>query len=249
MMPEFMVFVSPKGGSGATFTCAGIWNAFAKKGVKVLAVDLSGKRCALDFALGFQNYSVYNVSDVLDASCTLKEAMCQSTDYDNAFFLRGSADKDVDAEKLVKLFSKTDFEYVLIDAQCNENAGDILAFADKIIVVTDCTDVSVKICDAFSAELNWDKSYTVINKIIPAYIENKLMPNLDEIIDGIGLRPIGLIPWNPDALLLYSGKEEKISNKNLAIVFDNIATRITGGSVPAIDFKNYYECFKTKKRR
>jgi len=248
-MPEFIVFVSPKGGSGATFTCAGTWQAFAKKGRKILAVDLGGRRCALDFALGFQNDSVYNVSDVLDESCTLKEAMCQSSVYGNAFFLRGSSDEKLDEEKLIKTLSKTDFEYVLIDVQCNENIYSLLNFADKVMVVTDCTDVSVKICDAFSSELDWNKSYTVINKVIPSYIENKLMPNLDEITDGIGLRPIGLIPWHPDALLIYSGKEEKFSNKSLAEVFDNIFLRIIGESVPAADFKINYECFKTKKRR
>jgi len=248
-MPEFIVFVSPKGGTGASFVCAGIWHAFAKKAVRVLAVDLCGKRSALDFALGFQNDSVYNVSDVSCGLCQLEDALCYSENFENAYFLRGSSDDEINFESLKKILSKTNYEYILIDAQPDEKIYDILDMADKVLVVTECTDVSVRICEAFSQNLTWDRSYTVINKIIPSYIENGFMPNLDEITDGIGLRPLGLIPWSPDAVMLYSGKQEKFTDKSIAAAFSNIASRIMGDSVPAIDFKTNYECFKTKKRR
>ena len=247
-MPEFIVFVSPKGGSGATFSCAGTWYAFAKKSKKVLAVDLCGKKSALDFALGFQNDSIYDVSDVINGTSSLEDALCVSEIFDNAYFLRAGL-TDADSTAFKNILSKTDFEYVLIDAQNDDSISSVLDIADKVMVVTECTEVSVKISDSFASDLDWDKSYVVINKIIPSYIENGFMPNLDEITDGIGLRPMGLIPWSPDAVMLYSNKEEKFSVKNIAAAFDNITSRIMGESIPAIDFKTNYECFKTKKRR
>lgn len=250
-MPEFIAFVSPKGGCGATFACAGVWQAFAKKGARVLAVDLCGRRCALDFALGFQNDSVYNVSDVTNGKCGLEEAVCCSSLGGHACFLRGDADAAVvDILKLKTVLSKTDFEYVLIDVGCDENSALIMDHADKNIIVTDCTEVSVRMCDAFASGVDWKKSYIIINKIIPSYIKNKLMPNADDIVDGIGLRPLGLVPWSPDAVMLYGCSAEKtFYDKNLCEAFDNISVRIMGDSAAAIDFNMNYDCFKIKKRR
>lgn len=250
-MPEFIAFISPKGGCGATFACAGVWQAMAMQEKRVLAVDLCGRRSALDFALGFQNDSVYNVSDVINGVCSLNDAVCSSPLGEHACFLRGDTETDrFDVEKLKTILDGSDYEYILADFAYNENAAADLIFADKTVVVTDCTEVSVRMCDAFAGNLEWEKAYIIINKIIPSYIENKILPTADEIVDGIGIRPIGLIPWSPDKIAASGCKtEDEFDDKNLAGAFYNIAVRITGGRAAAIDFNTYYDCFKIKKRR
>ena len=250
-MPEIIAFISPKGGCGATFACAGIWYSLAKQGKRVLAVDLCGRRCALDFALGLQNDSIYNVYDAVNGVCDFNAALCASSLGENACFLRGDTQAcETDTDELKALLNKSDFEYVLIDLPYDENAQTDMKIADKVILVTDCTNVSVRMCDAFAGKLEWEKVFVVINKIIPEYIENKILPTVDEIADGIGVRPIGLLPWSPSAVASFNcGVENGIADKNLADAFSNTAVRITGGKSVAIDFNTYYDCFKIKKRR
>jgi len=248
-MSQFIAFVSPKGGSGATFACAGLWYSFAQKGKKVLAVDLCGKRASLDFALGFQNDSVYDVSDVVNGKCSLNEALCVSKVNPDACFLRAGAD-EFDVSALKSLLLSSSFEYILFDVANDESILEILSCADINIIITDCNEVSVRMCDEYASRLEWDKSYVIINKIIPSYIENSIMPTVDEIVDGVGIRPIGLLPWHPNGVALF-GKtlSDVFSDKNLARAFENISVRIQGDNAPAIDFNIYYDCFKIKKGR
>lgn len=248
-MSQIIAFVSPKGGSGATFACAGLWYSFAQKGKKVLAVDLCGKRASLDFALGFQNDSVYDVSDVVKGECSLEDALCSYEANPDACFLRAGTD-EFDVSNLKSLLSDTTFEYILLDVANDERSFEMLFGADINIIVTDCNEVSVRMCDEYASRLEWDKSYIIINKIIPSYIENKIMPTVDEIIDGVGIRPIGLLPWHPKGMALFGNSlDDVFSDKNLAKAFENISLRLQGDNAPAIDFNTYYECFKIKKGR
>ena len=112
-MPEIITFISPKGGSGASFCCAGVWSLLMEKGHKVLAVDGCFEKCALDYALGFKSDYVYTMTDVTDGSCTPDEAMCVSEngsfirfDYENNFF---------EADKAFEILKKSDFDYILVD--------------------------------------------------------------------------------------------------------------------------------------
>jgi len=127
-MSQFIAFVSPKGGSGATFACAGLWYSFAQKGKKVLAVDLCGKRASLDFALGFQNDSVYDVSDVVNGKCSLNEALCVSKVNPDACFLRAGADEEIHQEK-ERVRKEMNELYAKKVRQAEEEASKILATA------------------------------------------------------------------------------------------------------------------------
>ena len=92
-MPEIITFMSPKGGSGATFVCAGVWATLCEKSYKVLAFDACFEKGALDYALGFKSDYVYTMTDVADGNCSLKDAMVSfgsgsflRADYENNFF-------------------------------------------------------------------------------------------------------------------------------------------------------------------
>lgn len=247
-MQKFIAFVSPKGGCGATFSCAGVWNALAKEGYRVLAVDFGGRKSALDFALGFQNDSVYNVTDVIDGTCQINDALCVSNEFENAFFLRGDTlSDDLDFQKFKSKVSG--FDYVLLDFSYMGDDENI-ALSDKIILVTDGTEVSARMCEAFSKNFDWDKLSVIVNKIIPSYIKNGFMPTVDEILSTIGAKPIGLIPWSPDVCVMSANADRnKLCDKYLLDAFSNIAMRICEKDVPAIDFNMNYECFRIKKRR
>lgn len=247
-MPKIVVFTSPKGGSGATFACACMCRTLTEKQKKVLALDMCFERCSLDFALGFQDEYVYTLSDVIDGSCTLSEAVCSDeadflrADYDNSFFCY---------DKAMDIIKSSHYDYVLIDApsydkNCIENLNSV---ADMFIAVTDCSEISVRLTQGFTEDVSEHNSvYVLINKIVPYYIRDKLHLTVDDVLDRIGQNLIGLVPWDCMAQFITGGKWHTLGDyPALNEPFSNIATRLTGESTPACDIENLFKTAITYK--
>lgn len=247
-MPKVVAFLSPKGGCGATFSCAGVWRALCDKSLKVICVDMCFEKGTLDYALGFQNDYVYTMSDVIEGICELDEAIV-SKDYGS--FLRCGYEKDgFCAKKVFDELKKSDFDYILLDLPSSDDklTKDILKFADKLIYVTEPSLSSVKLCDVSARKYNFEESFVLVNKIIPSYIEKGVHLTIDEILDITAYPPIGLLPWSPKAeIAVRTGFRNKTDDKTLDEAFSNIAYRIMGESVRACDIKTVYDCFKLSR--
>lgn len=244
-MPDITVFVSPKGGSGATFICAGVWNALLEKSHKVLALDACFDKCALDYALGFQSDYVYTAADVINGDISLEEAVCT---HQNGSFLRWDYEKDTNGtQALMNMLKAAPYDYVLIDApaDCVGSFFESEHAADRLVFVTEPTLLSVKMCDRVAGMCGVKNSFVVINKIIPSYTKAGVHLTADEVVDGISCPPIGLVPWSPyGEIALKQGFKFPVKDARLKEAFSNIATRISGSYAQAMDFKKVYDCFK-----
>ena len=244
-MPEIITIISPKGGSGASFCCAGLWSALMEKSHSVIAADACFEKNGLDYILGFSSDYVYTMSDVIEESCSLDEALCKRDlgsfirfDYENNFFNVGMA---------METLKNTDYEYVLIDAndRNEEFLNELLGYTDKLIFVTDPGELSVKHCEILAGKLEFENSYVIVNKIIPSYIHAGVNYTIDEILDAVSQAPIGLLPWSPEAeIIIKQGVKHGIEDKGLKCAFSNTADRICGVPAKAYDFKKTYDCFK-----
>lgn len=246
-MPEIIAVTSPKGGCGATSVCAGIWHFMADMGIKVLSADLCSGRCTLDFALGMQNDSVYDISDVISGICSLDDAVCRCGE--NAFFLRGS-EEPLDINGMRSIFSGFDCDYIILDVPPSERYLDMLhdENIDKLIAVTDCSQISAKICGKYIGCHDTDKINVIVNKIIPSYIEQGIFPYVDEILDDIGVYPLGLLPWSFGMIAATSsGINAASKDAALAESFKNTVHRICGERVAAMDFDKLKIEIKNKK--
>ena len=247
-MPKIVVFTSPKGGSGATFACACMCRTLAEKQQKVLALDMCFERCSLDFALGFQDEYIYTLSDVIDGSCSLSEAVCR----DEVDFLRADYDNDFfDYDKALDIVKNSHYDYVLIDAlSYDKNCIEVLkSVADIFIAVTDCSDISVKLTQSFAEGISEHSSvYVLINKIVPYYIRDNLHLTVDDVLDRIGHNLIGLVPWDCMAQFITGGKWHTLSDySGLNEPFSNIATRLMGERAAACDIENLFKTATTYK--
>ena len=74
-MSEVIVVTSGKGGVGKTTTTANIGTGLAKLGKKVVMIDTDTGLRNLDVVLGLENRIVYNLVDVVEGNCRLKQAM------------------------------------------------------------------------------------------------------------------------------------------------------------------------------
>lgn len=249
-MPEIISFVSPKGGCGATYVCSQIWRFLAETGKRVLAADLCGGCCSLDFAIGMHNDSVYNISDVAENMCDISEAACVSEKNTSASFLRGDDFRKTDISKAFEKLKKSDYDYVVADVPGydSKSIGICAKFSDRLVFVTDCTEVSVKQCSAAARAVNTENAYVIINKIIPSFISEGLFPTADEILDSIGIPLLGLVPFSAEAVINSSCGAEKIFfDAHLSEAFKNISLRIAGEKIPAVDFSRELDYFDTRK--
>ena len=72
-MSEVIVITSGKGGVGKTTTVANIGTGLAAMGKRVAVVDTDIGLRNLDVVMGLENRIVYNLVDVINGSCRLKQ--------------------------------------------------------------------------------------------------------------------------------------------------------------------------------
>ena len=73
-MGEVIVITSGKGGVGKTTTTANLGSALALNGKKVVLVDTDIGLRNLDVVMGLENRIVYDIVDVVEEKCKLRQA-------------------------------------------------------------------------------------------------------------------------------------------------------------------------------
>ena len=74
-MSEVIVVTSGKGGVGKTTVCANLGCGLALLGNKVVLIDTDIGLRNLDVVMGLENRIVYNLVDVVEGSCRIKQAL------------------------------------------------------------------------------------------------------------------------------------------------------------------------------
>ena len=73
-MGKVLVITSGKGGVGKTTTTANIGTGLALEGKSVLLIDTDIGLSNLDVVMGLENRIVYDIVDVVEGTCRLKQA-------------------------------------------------------------------------------------------------------------------------------------------------------------------------------
>jgi septum site-determining protein MinD len=142
-MGEVIVITSGKGGVGKTTATANIGTALAVNGKKVVLVDADIGLRNLDVVMGLENRIVYDVVDVVEGVCRLRQALIKDKRYPDLFLLPAAQTKDKNAVSPAQMQElcerlKQEFDFVLIDCPAGIEQGfkNAIAGADKAIVVT-----------------------------------------------------------------------------------------------------------------
>ena len=77
---EVIVVTSGKGGVGKTTTSANVGTGLAKAGSKVCLIDTDIGLRNLDVVMGLENRIVYNLVDVVEGNCRIKQALIRETE-------------------------------------------------------------------------------------------------------------------------------------------------------------------------
>ena len=86
-MSEVIVITSGKGGVGKTTTTANVGTGLAKLDQKVVLIDTDIGLRNLDVVMGLENRIVYNLVDVVEGNCRIKQALIKDKRYPNLYLL------------------------------------------------------------------------------------------------------------------------------------------------------------------
>ena len=127
-MSEVIVITSGKGGVGKTTTSANVGTGLAVLGKRVVLIDTDIGLRNLDVVMGLENRIVYNLVDVAEGNCRMKQALIRDKRYPNLYLLPAAQTRDKSAvtpEQMIKLTDdlKDDFDYILLDCPAGIEQG------------------------------------------------------------------------------------------------------------------------------
>ncbi len=246
-MGEVIVITSGKGGVGKTTTSANIGMALAMQGKSVLLIDADIGLRNLDVALGAENKIVYDLVDVLEQKCRLRQAIIKDKTYENLCLLPASQTRDkydVTPEKMEMLCREVqkDYDFVLIDCPAGAGRGfeNAIAGAQRAVVVTVPEMAAVRDADSILEQLH-KRGVTncslVINRMRPELVQKGAMLRMEEIVEWLGTELLGVVP--EDELVLIFGARGIVAtglpDSRAGKAYKNIAGRLCGEKVPLLE--------------
>lgn len=247
-MSEVIVITSGKGGVGKTTTVANIGTGLAMLGKKVAVVDTDIGLRNLDVVLGLENRIVYNLVDVVNGSCRLRQALIRDKRHPELYLLPSAQTKDktaVSPEQMIKLIQelREEFDYVLLDCPAGIEQGfkNAIAGADKAIVVTTPEVSAIRDADRIIGLLEAGDIRDIrliINRLRPDMIARGDMMSVDDVLEILAVDLLGTI-LDDEQIVVATNQGEPLSGKNSQAEeeYQNICKRILGEDIPFVTIR------------
>jgi septum site-determining protein MinD len=246
-MSEVIVVTSGKGGVGKTTSTANIGTGLALCDKKVALLDADIGLRNLDVVMGLENRIVYDVIDVIEGTCRLKQALIKDKRYSNLFLLPAAQTRDKNAatpEQMQKLCEslKEEFDYILVDCPAGIEQGfkNAIAGADRAIVVTTPEVSAVRDADRIIGLLEAggisDLSL-ILNRIRPDMVKRGDMMALDDVQEILAIDVIGVVPDDESIVVSTNRGEPAVADNgsNAGQAYRNITQRILGNDIPLME--------------
>ena len=242
-MGEVIVITSGKGGVGKTTTTANLGSALALNGKKVVLVDTDIGLRNLDVVMGLENRIVYDIVDVVEEKCKLRQALIKDKRFNELFLLPAAQTRDksaVNEDQMKDLTKKLkeEFDYILIDCPAGIEQGfkNAIAGADRAIVVTTAEISSIRDADRIIGLLEASEIKNpelIINRLRPNMVKRGEMMDVDDIVDLLSIDLIGVIPDDEFIITQTNKGEPAVSNKKSPSGkgYLEIARRILGDNI------------------
>ena len=249
-MGEVIVITSGKGGVGKTTSSANIGTGLAKLDKSVLMIDTDIGLRNLDVVMGLENRIVYNLVDVIEGECRLKQALIKDRHYPNLQLLPSAQTKDKSAvrpEQMIKLINglKKNFDYIILDCPAGIEQGfrNAIAAADRALVVTTPEVSAIRDADRIIGlleEKGIRRNHLIVNRLRPVLVKRGDMMSAQDIIDLLGVPLIGVIPDDEAVIVATNQGQSLIEGETLpGQAYRNIVRRIAGEDVPYLDLNRH----------
>lgn len=242
-MGEVIVITSGKGGVGKTTTTANLGSSLAEAGKKVVLVDTDIGLRNLDVVMGLENRIVYDIVDVVEEKCKLRQALIKDKRFEELFLLPAAQTRDktaINEEQMKELTKKLkeDFDYILIDCPAGIEQGfkNAIAGADRAIVVTTAEISAIRDADRIIGLLESSEIRNpelIVNRLRPNMVKKGEMMEVDDIVDLLSVDLIGVVPDDEYIITQTNKGEPVIKNKKAPSgkAYIEIARRIFGENI------------------
>lgn len=245
-MGEVIVITSGKGGVGKTTTTANIGAGLAKSGKRVVVIDTDLGLRNLDVVMGLENRIVYNLVDVIEGNCRMKQALIKDKRYEALFLLPSAQTRDKSAispQQMKKLTAELaeEYDYILIDCPAGIEQGfqNAIAGATRAIVVTTPEVSAIRDADRIIGLLEKNqinKIQMVINRIRIEMVKRGDMMSVEDVTEILGVPLLGVLPDDEKIVIGTNQGEPVIELDSLAgKAYYNICRRINGEEVPFLN--------------
>lgn len=249
-MGEVIVITSGKGGVGKTTTVANVGTALALDSKRVVLVDADIGLRNLDLVMGLENRIVFDLVDVVEGRCKLRNALVKDKRFEGLFLLPAAQTRDkssVKPEQMLKLCEqlRKEFDFSIIDCPAGIEQGfnNAVIGADRAIVITTPEVSAVRDADRViglleSKELRDPK--LLINRIKIEMVKRGDMMSIEDVEDILAVNLIGIVP-DDEKIVVSTNRGEPVVTDQKSVAgqaYRNIARRINGDNIPLIDLDN-----------
>jgi septum site-determining protein MinD len=247
MSATVVTITSGKGGVGKTTTTANLAVALASQGQKVCCIDGDIGLRNLDVVLGLENRIVYDLVDVIEDRCRLRQAMIRDKRLEELYLIPAAQTRDksaVSPSDMVKLCDelRAEVDWILIDSPAGIERGfrNTIAPADVILVVTNPEVSAVRDADRIIGLVEAEEkgpAKLIINRVNQALIKRGDMLSADDVVELLAIKLIGVIPDDENVIVSTNrGQPVAFDPKSKSgLAFKNIAQRLQGQEVPFMD--------------
>lgn len=247
MTAQVITVSSGKGGVGKTTTVANIAVALAAMGARVVCLDGDIGLRNLDVVMGLENRIVYDIVDVIEGRCKLRQAMIRDKHLPELYLIPAAQTRDktaVSPSDMVRLCNdlRSDVDFVIIDSPAGIERGfrNAIAAADRVLVVTNPEVSAVRDADRVIGILEAEEKHKpglIINRLNPTLVKQHDMLSADDVLDLLGIPLLGIVPED-ETVIVSSNRGTPVAQdqkSRAGQAFRNIARRLQGEEVPFVD--------------
>ncbi|MDR0948310.1 MAG: septum site-determining protein MinD [Lachnospiraceae bacterium] len=246
-MSEVIVVTSGKGGVGKTTTTANVGTGLAKMGKKVCLIDTDIGLRNLDVVMGLENRIVYNLVDVVEGNCRVKQALIRDKRIPGLYLMPSAQTRDKSAVtpgQMVKVIEhlKDQFDFIILDCPAGIEQGfqNAIAGADRAFVVTTPEVSAIRDADRIIGllEANGFKQMDlIINRLRIEMVRRGDMMSTSDVVDILGIPLIGVVPDDEHVVISTNQGEPLVgSDAPAGKAYQNVIERIAGKEVPFMNF-------------
>lgn len=255
-MATVLTVTSGKGGVGKTTTTANLAVALALGGQKVVCIDGDIGLRNLDVVLGLENRIVYDLVDVVEGRCRLRQAMIRDKRLPELFLIPAAQTRDksaVSPSDMVRLCDelRPDFDWILVDSPAGIERGfrNAIAPADTCLVVTNPEVSSVRDADRIVGLIEAEEkgpARLIINRLNPSLVKRGDMLTADDILELLAIELLGIVPEDEN-VVISTNRGQPVAldgaKSRAGQAFQNIARRLRGEKVPLLNLEEKQNFF------
>ena len=247
MGAKVVTITSGKGGVGKTTTTANLGVALARLGKRTVVIDADIGLRNLDVVMGLENRIVYDLVDVIEGRCRLRQAMIKHKQFPELYLIPAAQTRDktaVSPADMIHICDKlrNEFDFIIIDSPAGIERGfrNAIAPADDVLIVTNPEVSSVRDADRIIGLLEAERKgpgRLILNRLKMSLVQKGEMLSANDVVDILALDIIGIVPEDEYVIPASNSGIPVTLNENskAGIAFRNIARRLTGEVVPLMN--------------